>query len=172
MRFRRRMKFVPQRLERNHCEMSFTTAAATESQQVITTALDDTTNRSTQIPTGAILKRMVVRLWATDATPVTGKHQCMLYYRPGATAIATPIASWFSTTNPITEENHQIRQLVLGKHPGVHTQFVVTGAAFPLREVCTFRGNRLMHDGDDIVLTQLDTNITNWEGVCDYTYVA
>lgn len=151
--------------------MTTSTTGGTELQTVLTTATDDTTNRSTTMPTGAVLRKIRVNLWSTTDPAPAGKHQCMLLYQPGATTYASPIASWFSTTNPITEENQQIRSNILGRHPGVHTRVVSSTPSGPVFMSCFWKGKQLMHDGDDIVLVQLDAVSTAWTGVCDYTYI-
>lgn len=161
--------FKPARYERNHYEIGFTTVAATELQTALLTGTDDVVNRSTSFPTGAILTRLVVRIWGTAGTPVGGKHECMILYQAGASDYATPIASWYSTTNPIAEENQQVRANNLER--GVKRIVTITGASGAPRLTCFFRGKKLIHDGDDILLVNLDQNATAWAGVCDYTFI-
>lgn len=162
----------PGHFGRNHCNMTLgPTTGGTELITTITTALDTPTDRATTMPANAILKKMRVELWATDATPVTGKHQCLMFRAPAATTISTPIGSYVAAATPLSEEGIQIRQLALGT---LGTKVIVTGAAFPLHWVCQWRSKRglLMNASDDINVSILDANATNWTGYCDYTWFA
>lgn len=170
--FRRRVsvRAKPGHFGRNHCNMTLgPTTGGTELITTVTTALDTPTDRATTMPANAILKKVRVDLWATDATPVTGKHQCLMFRAPAATTISTPIASWVGAATPLSEEAIQIRQLALGR---LGTKVIVTGAAFPLHWSCRWRGNLLMNASDDINFSLLDANATSWTGYCDYTWVA
>lgn len=146
-----------------------TTVGGTESQNVILTGTEDVSSRANQVPHDSILTRVSVKLWATDATPVTGKHQCLMYFQPAATTYGSPIASYLSAANPLTEEAVQIRQNVMSKR--LHQEQIVTGAAFPLRFHCFWKGRHTIRDGDDVVVSLLDGSATNWTGLCDYTYI-
>lgn len=148
---------------------TLSTTAGVESQDVILTGVDSMTNRENQVPRDAVLTKVSVKYWATDATPVNGKHQCLMFFQPAATAYSTPIASYLSNAHPLTEEAVQIRQNVMSKR--LHMNFVVSGAAFPLRWHCFWKGRRLIREGDDVVISLLDATGTTWNGLCDYTYI-
>lgn len=172
-RRRRRFKVIYKRalLSVNHCEQTMVTVGGTELATQMFTSLDAPTNRSTMIPAGAVLKRVLIRLFATDATPVTGKHQCALFWRPASLGFSSPtgmIAGWYSSTDPLTTAAVEARKYIMGK---VHTNVIVTGAAFPLKMTCSWKGNRVMRDGDDIILQLLDGTATNWYGECSAWYV-
>lgn len=164
-----RTPYKPARFERNHFEVSFLTVGGTETETTIASGTDDVVNRSTSFPTGAIMTRISCRLWAIDTAAVTGKHQCAMFYQAGAENQSSMIAAWFSTTNPIIETNVDARRNILSKH--VSTNYVVSGQTEPLRFHCFWKGRKLIHDGDDILLCSLDTTATNWYGVVDYTFV-
>lgn len=156
---------------RNHCAMTpFATTAGVENQQVIVTGVDTLTNRVNEVPAGAILKKFRVSLWANDATPVTGRHECFMFFQPAATTFATPLASYRSATHPLPEEAVQMRQNAMG---GLHTQFTITGASRAPQWVCKWRSRkgRYIATGDDVVIVLLDANATNWTGYCDYSWV-
>lgn len=154
----------------NHCEATTATTGGTELLTTMFTALDAPTNRSTHIPAGAVLKSVLIRLFATDATPVAGKHQCGLWWRPGAMAFQGGLfTGWYASTDPITSVMVESRKYALQRNP--HTLVTITGAAFPPRMTCFWRGNRVMRDGDDIVLAQLDAGSTAWYAECIAKYV-
>lgn len=157
--FRRFNRGKPGLLTVNHFEQTTSTAAATELLTPLGTGIKTPTNRGVDLPEGAVLTKIVCRLWATDATPVTGKHQCLLYYRPGAETLPAPIASWYVQTDPATEDMIDIRRNIMSRP---HTDFIVTGEARSARFTCYWKGRKTIYDGDDFMLSQLDTNATNW----------
>lgn len=164
------MRFKPAIHQVNHCEITTSTTGGTELNTTVFVGIDALANRGTNIPEGAVLTWVKVELWATDATPVAGKHQCMLTYRPGGEAFTTtsPITSWFLTTDPLTEDAIAVRRLKLGRGP--HTTVTVTGASGPPHFICFWRGRKLIHDGDDVVLSQLDAGSTAWTATCEARY--
>lgn len=166
--FTRRSK--PGLMTTNHCEMTTVTTGGVELQTAVFTSTSSPSNRGATIPEGSILKKVVIRLWATDATPVTGKHQCFLVKRPGATVFTTgPITNWYLTTDPVTEEMIDVRRYAMSKRP--HTLVTITGASGPPRMTCFWKGNWPMRDGDDVVLAQLDASATNWTLECHASYI-
>lgn len=166
-------KFRPPKqgfLTTNHCEVpAFATTAGTENQQAIFSTVEPPTNRGQHIPAGAILKGFWIKLFAVDTTPVNGKHSCLMSYRPGSSAWANPIASWLNTADPLAEEPLQIRQAKLGPFSRYVT---ITGASQPPTHICKWKGSIHLRDGDDIVLTLLDDNITSWEGLCSAWWIS
>lgn len=168
-RFRR--NFKPGLRTTNHCETSFSTTGGTELQTAVFTSVSGPSNRGAHIPEGSVLKSVFIDLFSTDNTPVTGKHQCMLIKRPGATVFTTgPITNWFLTTDPITEEMIDVRRYAMERH-GVSTRYTVTPAVEPLRFRCSWRGNWQLRDGDDVVLSLLDANNTTYIGICNASYI-
>lgn len=183
-RFRQRRRFggatgrrfgyaKPGLLTVNHCEIaSFTTVAGVENQQAIFDAQEAPGNRNTDIPVGSVLKKVLIKLWGSDATPVNGYHRCMMFHQKGAGLFATPIASWLSGADPLTEEDIQVRQAAMGRVGRQLQQIVtVTGVTGPPRHTCFWKGNITMRDGDDIVVVVQDQAATNWIGLCYAWYV-
>lgn len=166
----RRPNFKRGLLTTNHCETTTVTAAGVELQTAMFTCVNNPTERQTNIPEGADLVKVRIRSWATDPTPVNGKHQCFLVKRPGAQVYTTgPIANWYSTTDPLTEEARDVRINRLSKKP--HTVVTITGISGPPRYTCFWKGHWPMRDGDDVILSQLDAGITNWTHECEAWYV-
>lgn len=163
----RRRRFKPGLRTVNHClGPGITTVAGTEAQTVMFTGTVSPTSRDDEIKAGSLLTSVDIYYWATDATPVNGYHRCMLIFQPGETTYTAPIASWLATT--MTEEAIQVRQNVMTKF---HQQYVVTGAAYPLRWHCRWKGKKLIRFGDDIVLVLQDQNVTTWAGYCVARYI-
>lgn len=154
----------------NHCLMTpFTTVAGTTTQTAIFTASDAPGNRTTAIKSGSVLKKVLVRLWANDTTPVNGKHECFMLFQPGATTYTDPVANWFAGAEPLGEEEIQVRQNKLSR--AVDSKVTVTGASDAPWFVCVWRGNRVMHDGDDVVICNRDAGATSWIGECTAWYI-
>lgn len=156
------MRFKPGLRTTNHYEPAGTaTTGGTELQTQMFQCVSGPANRGLHIPEGSVLTNVVCRAWATDTTPVNGKHQCMLIKRPGATVFTTgPITNWFLTTDPATEEMIDVRRYIMERMP--HAVVTITGASAPPRFTCHWRGRWQMRDGDDVILAQLDTNATTW----------
>lgn len=162
-------RFKPGILTVNHFDLaSFTTAAATTNQRAIHTVVETPTNRGADLPVGAVLTSIHATFWATDATPVNGKHECFMLFQPGATTYSDPISAWLDTTEPMTEEAIQVRQNKMAQY---HRTNIVSGAARPLIWSCRWRGRKVLRDGDDIVVCVRDAAITNWEGNCVTKFV-
>lgn len=147
-------------LTTNHFENTFTTAVGTEDQNDIANTVAAPTNRGSDIPAGCNL--MMVHVKALADAIVVGKHQCLMFKRPAATAFATPIASYLSQTSPLTEEAIQIRRDAMGV---VDTKFTVSGANQPTIFNCIWKSRKglNMRVGDDIVISFLDALTTVYD---------
>lgn len=144
----------------NHHQFgAVTTVAAVDLQNAVFVGIEPPTNRGIHLPVGSILTDIRVDAWATDAVPVTGRHQCMLLYRSGAQVFANPVASWFDSSDPLSEDAIEIRRANLSP---VLTQYVINNNDRPVHHICKWSGKRTIRDGDDIILDLLDTAITNW----------
>lgn len=83
------------------------------------------------------------------------KFQAILWRRPGGHALSTPIASYFNTTDPLTEAALEIRRFKL------HGPLTITKAAndfTAMRATLRWRGNIKVRDGDDFLLTVLQSS--------------
>lgn len=142
------------------------TTAAVSSNTNIATAFADPANRSTSIPNNSVLRSVVVVLHPTTMT--SGKHQCLLWRRPSLENITAPIASYFESAEPMTEDGVKMRQLPMRK---VETYINdATSTIRPFR--CKWKGIMRMHEGDDVVITVLDTTTAttyNYEAWTTYT---
>lgn len=163
MRFGRspRRSFRPQRrtayravahVTRNRFENTLgVTTGGTETPQSICLAVEAPGDRSTAVPAGCIVRSIVCNLRATE--PVDGKHQCLLVYRPASENVATPIASYWDSTDPLTEEGVKLRRLAMGR---CHTREVNAATDIPHVFTCRWKGQKRMYDGDDISAWILD----------------
>lgn len=155
-----RLRSKPALRSVNHWQLgALTTVAATDLQTPIVTGIEPPTTRGLHVPVGAIITDIKVEAFATDATPVNGRHQCMLLWRSGGQVFANPVASWYDTTDPMSEDAIEIRRANLSP---VITKYVITGHDLALKHICTWRGKRVVRDGDDVILNLLDTTATNW----------
>lgn len=161
----------PAMLTVNHCIITpFTTVSFVENQQAIFTTEEPPTNRGSMIPSGALLKGIDIQLWGTDGADnaTVGLHRCMMMFRPASTVYGTPIASWLSTADPLTEEAIQIRQNVLQRmHQYVNVDNTVKSAYWR----CSWRGNKSLRQGDAIVVVIEDETVTNWIGLCNAWWI-
>lgn len=156
-------------LSRNHTEFTFTTTGGTENLSTLVSGIATVTNRANQIKEGGVLRKMSCMIYATDATPVNGKHQCMMFFRPGGSALPTPIAAWFDQTDPLTEDAIDIRRDTMSRR-GPHTRVIISGQSGPLVMHCFWKGRRILRDGDDVILSNLDANATSYTVVQDYVW--
>jgi len=142
---------------KNHYEANFNLGIATTDQIfTLATGVDAATNRSTHIPNGATLRAVTVTLAGT--TLVAGKHQCLLYFEPGGSgAIATPITSYWSGTDPLPEDSIDIRRNMMGR---VDTVQKVTGALTPIQMRCVWRGRKLIRQDDVINLCLIKNSVS------------
>lgn len=167
---RRLGRFKPGLLTSNHCEVTISSTAGTEIQTAIFTATSGPSNRGAHIPEGATLIKVVAKIMASDDTPVQGKHQCFLVKRPGATVFTTgPITNWYATTDPVTEEMIDVRRYAMVRKP--HTNFIISGQAVGNRCTLVWKGKWVMRDGDDVIVSTLSTNLTNYYVECHATYI-
>jgi len=129
------------------------TTAGTEAITAIVEGVEAPANRFEDVPAGCIVRKVVVH--AHPTTMVTGKHQAMLLYRPAAENLATPIASYFDVTDPLTEEGVKMRRLAMSPVKTFHTD-VDAGPHAGFR--FTWKGAKRMYDGDSIDLAILDAD--------------
>lgn len=163
-------RWKPGLLTTNHCENSISSTAGTEIQTAVFSCVSGPTNRGLHIPEGATLTKVVIKLMASDDTPVQGKHQCFLVKRPGATVFTTgPITNWYLTTDPATEEMIDVRRYAMIRKP--YTNFIIAGQAVGNRCTMIWRGKWIMRDGDDVIVATLSTNLTQYYAECHATYV-
>lgn len=148
-------RFKVATMRRNHYELDMATTSGTELITPIMTGTETPTDRQISVPTGAQIHYCIVRIQAQ--TIAAGKYQCMLSWRPGAETLTLPIASYFTTTEPVTNDMLRARRTCLSPP---HTQRVVAGALVPVTFRCMWkdRKGRTVQDGDDIVLTLLQNS--------------
>ena len=169
-RRRRRFGFRSSKATQNHYETTLTHTAATELQTTLATGVDDASNRSSHIPDGAILRRVVVIAQGTTIPAATQKFQSMLFYRPGGlTVSSTAIADYFATTDPLTAQMIQVRRYKLR---GPFTQTKAASDFTPTRIKLSWKGRIRWRDGDDLILATLsEVNYTmNAQVYLTYTY--
>lgn len=166
---RRRLFAKPAIRSSIHCTQTAVTAAGVaESNIMFTTAAD--VNDQFTLPQGCTVTRILMRLWATDATPVNGRHTCGMWRRPGGmTFTSEPLTAWYASTFPPTTGMIEARRFKLQKRP--HTVYTVTGASGPARMVCFWKGKMIMREGDDILLCLLDDAATNYFIECEVSYI-
>lgn len=136
------------------------TTGGTETPFQVVSAVEAPTNRGDTVRAGSILRSITVQLRAT--ANVAGKHQALLVYRPAAENVATPIASYWDATDPLTEEGVKLRRLAMSRcqtivepgNAGIHPHM------FSLR----WRGIKQMYDGDDVSVWILDAAATTYNG--------
>lgn len=171
--YRNRRSAKPAQLTTNHCIVTpFTTAAFIETQTPVFTAQEPPTNRGDHIPTGAMLKGVDIQLWGQESGGdgvSIGLHRCLMVYRPASTAYGTPIASWLSTADPLTEEAIQIRQ---HKMMRLHQTIITSDGIQPTYWRCAWRGNITLRQGDSIVVVTEDQLATDWRGLCTAWWIA
>lgn len=141
-------KFKRAIVVKNHYETTMVHGGAGSQTTVVAVAVDDVTNRSTHVQNGSVLKKVVVEI--APQTLTAGKYQCLMWKQLGGVAVADPIASYFSSTDPITEDAVLMRRNLMGR---VETRRVFATAVVPLGFTCKWRGNTLMRDGDAIDIT-------------------
>jgi len=93
----------------------------------------------------------VVRSITLQARPQAinaGESQFLLVYRPAAENVATPIASYWDTTDPLTEEGVKMRRLAMSR---CKTIMINTTDGTPLLTM-KWKGAKRIYDGDDISL--------------------
>lgn len=151
-RFRGRgfRRFVRAKRTINHFENDITAVVSgTETLTTIATGVDDTSNRSTHIPDGARLVFLSVRGECTTIPAATTKFtHCLIHRAGGLTISATPIASYFSTTDPLPGDAIMARkQMLAGPRVDTKAASDFTRHTFLLR----WKGNILVRDGDDFI---------------------
>lgn len=138
----------------NHYESVITTTTGgTEQGNTVVLGIDDVANRSSHVPDGAVLTKCSVRLQCDSLQ--NGQYKAMLYHSPGGLGIGTPLASWYSTTDPLPEDSILIRKYKL-TGPFVRQQ--ITESSFPMTFNLRWRGRMRWRDGDDLIL---QTNFPN-----------
>lgn len=129
------------------------TTAGTESFTEIALGIEAPTNRSLHVPAGATVRSIVVAIKGTE--PIVGKHQCLMIYKPAAENVATAIAAYWDTTDPLTEEGVKLRRLAMSKVTTVQTP---SSNAIPANFLCKWKGAKHFYDGDSIDIFILDLN--------------
>lgn len=130
----------------------------TETPHSVVDCVEAPGNRSTTVPAGAVLRSIVIE--GRPQTLVAGQYQFLLVYRPAAENVATPIASYWDVTDPLTEEGVKLRRLSMSRCKTVR---VNTGDGTP-RVRFTWKGAKRMYDGDDVNLwTLTDGAGATWE---------
>lgn len=154
----------------NHASITaFATVAATAESNTIFTGVSGPSNRGTHIPEGAFVKTIILDLWNADTTLSVGKHQAGLWWRPGAQTFASePISAWFATTDPMSQGMIESRKFVLCKPK---TVFTVTGGSAAPRFLFVCHPNRVIRDGDDIIVSSLDDANSTWDGIATAKYI-
>lgn len=135
----------------NHFETDITqTAGGTEQQTVILTGVDDAANRSSNIPEGSLLRKIIVA--GMCETVNAGKYQFYLGHRPGGETLVDPIASYFSTTDPLTQAAIKARKYRLA---GPKTILQASAAIAPIKVALAWKGALRIRDGDDIIVSTI-----------------
>lgn len=112
----------------NHYESVITTGTGgTEQSNTLATGVDDVTTRSSAVPDGALLTKLTCRLQCDSLQ--AGQYKAMLFLQPGGLGIATPLASWYVSTDPLPEDAILIRKYKL-VGPIVRQQ--ITETSFPM----------------------------------------
>lgn len=148
---------MKQAVTKNHFQLALSTTGGTELQTPVATGIDAPNDRGIDVPENSVLRSVVCNMSALAT--VTGKHQCMLWRRPGGST-NNGIASFWLTTDPATEEMIEIRRSMMST---VHTKHIIIGAVEPLKFSCHWRGNMRMYDGDDVILSLLDGTSTDYD---------
>lgn len=137
----------------NHFQLAISAVAtATETQTTLATGIDPITNRSTHVPDGAILKYLSVRLACTTIPAAITRFQLGIWRLKGADTMSTPIADWFATTEPITQNMIEARQSIVSRVIDITkpaSDFTAFHATLKVTKPIKIR------DGDDIVLVIL-----------------
>lgn len=165
----RRFILKPSQKTTNHYDTTFATGTpGTETLTALFVGVDDMANRAGNIPEGATLTRLKIELLNySDPVPL-GKVQSLMFWRPGGTAIATPIANWFSQTDPLPQAAIDIRRQILGR---VLTSMNTSDAIQQRRHVHFWRGKKLIRDGDDVIVATLGDAVISWYVIATATYI-
>lgn len=157
MRGRRRRPSIT----RNHFELDVTqTTGGTAQNTTVATGVDDTSNRSTHIPDGAILKYIIVE--AQCETVNAGKYSFGLWRQPGGISLSTDLTNdYYTTTDPITTAMRNARVFKLA---GPKTIVQASAAVAPVRIFLKWRGSIKWRDGDDVLFA---TNMPATNQVAD-----
>lgn len=114
--------------------------------------IDDASNRSTHVPDGRYLKMVKSTVWCTTIPGALTNYTLMMWRRPGGENLATPIASYFSATDPITEDAMNARRF---KMAGPFRTLKANGEVTAYKKTIVWRGNMKIRDGDDVFVTVL-----------------
>lgn len=143
---------------RNRFEQTLAPSAGTETPISVAACVEAPGDRASAVPAGAVVRSIVVQC-NTDSTGV-GKHQYLLVYRPAAENLATPIASYWDSTDPLTEEGVKMRRLAMSK---CETVMISASSIVPYKRTFKWKGAKRMYDGDDINLWVLDEATTTYD---------
>jgi len=150
---------------RNRNELSLTTVAASEQALSLVAGTETPADRIDDVPPGSVVRSIVVQ--ARPQAITAGEYQFLLVYRPAAENVATPIASYWDGTDPLTEEGVKMRRLAMSR---CKTIMVNTGDATPLLTI-KWKGAKRIYDGDDISLWGHTGGAdTTWNVQCWMTY--
>lgn len=155
-----------QHVTRNRWETTLTVQAAQENALSIVNGVETKSDRLNDVPEGSILRSIVLN--ARPAAINAGETQFLLVYRPAAENVATPIASYWDTTDPLTEEGVKMRRLAMSR---CKTIMVNTGDSTPFLSV-RWKGAKRIYEGDDVSLwghTGGSDTVWNVQGWISYT---
>lgn len=144
---------------RNRWELVFgPTTAGTEASTNLVNVIEAPTNRGPDMPAGSILRSLVCVVWPTSS--VAGKHQHLLVYRPAAENLATAVAAYWDTTDPLTEEGVKMRRLAMSKCKTRLTEAALSSDVHPT--TLRWKGAKRLYDGDQITIDTLDAGATTY----------
>lgn len=130
---------------KNHYETTLVHGGAGTQTTNVCLTVDDVTNRSTHIQNGGVLKHVVVEIQPQSLA--AGKYQCLMFKQLGPVTQADPIAAYFSSTDPLSEDAVLMRRNLMGR---LETRRIFSTAVTPIQFTCKWKGNSLMRDGDAI----------------------
>lgn len=129
------------------------TTANVESLTNVALGVDSPTNRSTSVPNGAIIRSVIVKLMPTL---VNGRHDAILFWRPGADDLATPIANYFDSADPLTEDGINMRRYALTR---IQT-YINDSTSINRPTFLRWKGARRIREGDQIIVALRDAEAT------------
>lgn len=145
-------RFKPAIRVKNHYETTLIAGAGATTNLTVALAVDDVTNRSTHVQNGGVLKKVVCEV--VPQSIVAGKNQCLMWKHLGPVTMSDPIAAYWSSTDPLSEDAVLIRRNLMGR---VDTKRVYASSVVPFQMVCKWKGSSLMRDGDAIEISVNNT---------------
>lgn len=145
-------------ITRNRFETTLSPAAGTETPIGVVACVEAPGDRGSAVPAGAIIRSIVVQC-NTVSTGI-GKHQYLLVYRPASEDLATPIAAYWNSADPLSEEGVKMRRLAMSK---CITKQISTASIVPFTKIIKWKGQKRLYDGDDISLWVLDSATSTYD---------